>query len=127
MNAVWRTLMDVVVALHYGFLVYLVVGGFVAWRWPKTIGLHVLAAIWALLIVTTHVPCPLTAAQNNFREHAGLQPLSDSFINLYVKGTLYPNGQQTLSQLLVGLVVLISWAGFARRWVDVRRTRVAVR
>lgn len=125
MNSVWRALIDLVVALHYGFLVYLVIGGFVAWRWPRTIGLHVLAAVWAALIVTTHVPCPLTAAQNNFRERAGLQPLSDSFINLYVKGTLYPDGRQSLSQVLVGLVVLVSWVGFARRWGNLRQAKAA--
>lgn len=114
MRDVWLGLADSVVAIHYAFMVYLVVGGFIAWRWRKTIVLHVLAAIWAVLIVTTKVPCPLTALQNQFRERAGEQPLSSSFINLYVRGTLFPSNQQTISQALLAVVIIVSWIGYRR-------------
>ena len=30
-----RLLADGVMATHFGYLVYLVVGGFLAWRWPR--------------------------------------------------------------------------------------------
>jgi hypothetical protein len=111
---VWLGLADGVVAIHYAFMVYLVVGGFIAWRWRKTLVLHVLAAIWAVLIVTTKVPCPLTALQNQFRERAGEQPLSSSFINLYVRGTLFPSNEQTISQALLAVVIIASWIGYRR-------------
>ena len=70
--------------------------------------------IWAIAIVVTRVPCPLTALQNHFRESAGQAPLSDSFINLYIRGTFYPADQQTLARIVVALVVLGSWIGFVR-------------
>jgi hypothetical protein len=100
------------VGIHYAYMAYLLVGGFIAWRWPKTIGVHVLAVGWAVLIVTTKIPCPITALQNNFRERAGDGPLSDSFINVYIRGTFYPEGQQTLSRLAAGLVIVASWVGY---------------
>jgi len=114
MNTLWRGLADGVVAVHYAYMAYLVVGGFLAWRWPRTIWLHVVAVGWAVAIVVTKVPCPLTALQNHFRESAGQRPLSDSFINLYIRGTFYPADQQTIARVALAAIVLGSWIGFVR-------------
>lgn len=113
------------VGIHYAYMAYMLVGGFIAWRWPKTIVVHVLAVVWAVLIVTTKVPCPVTALQNNFRERAGDGALSDSFINIYIRGTFYPEGQQTLSRIGAGLVIVASWVGcyYLRRSHRARVTR----
>src|SRR5581483_7329124 len=86
-DTVWRWLADAVVGLHYAYMGYMLLGGFLAWRWLRTIWLHVLAVVWAVSTVTTKIPCPLTAPQNHFRESAGRRPLGDSFINTYVRGT----------------------------------------
>jgi hypothetical protein len=112
-DILWRILAEVVVGVHYAYLGYLIVGGFLAWRWRSTIWAHIVAVVWAVLIVTTKIPCPLTALQNDFRENAGQHRLSTSFINLYVRGTFYPSGQQTFAQAAIASVVLTSWIGFA--------------
>lgn len=114
MDTVWRLLADVVVGLHYTFLAYLLVGGFIAWRWRKTIWVHIGTAVWGILIIVTKVPCPLTALQNQFRENAGMHSMGRSFINIYVRGTLYPADHEALAQLAIALVVLVSWIGFVR-------------
>lgn len=111
----YRLLADGVAGLHYAYLAYLLVGGFLAWRWPRTIALHVFAAVWAVLIIATPVPCPLTAAQNALRERGGLAPLHDSFIDTYIRGTFYPAGHETETRFVVGFAVAISWLGFALR------------
>jgi uncharacterized protein DUF2784 len=109
-----RGLADAVVGVHYAYMAYLAVGGFIAWRWRWTIWAHALAVAWAIAIVVTRVPCPLTALQNHFRQTAGERPLSESFINLYIRGTFYPADQQTIARIVLGAVVLGSWIGFAR-------------
>ena len=76
--------------MHFGYLAYLLVGGFVAWRWPKTIVLHAIAALWAALMVATPVDCPLTTAQEEFRRRAGQAPLHAGFVDVYINGRLYP-------------------------------------
>jgi Protein of Unknown function (DUF2784) len=114
-SAVWRWLADGVVAVHFGFLAYVLVGGFLAWRWHKTIILHGLAVCWVALVVAAHLPCPLTALQNSLRERAGQPPLGGSFVNIYVRGTLFPANQQLLAQVVLGLVVVTSWALLLRR------------
>ena len=112
MHTAWGWLADGVAGLHFAFLAYLIVGGFLAWRWPKSIGAHLLAAVWAVLIVVTKVPCPLTAVQNNLRERVGERPLGGSFIDTYVRATFFPADRVVLAQALVGLVVVVSWVGF---------------
>ncbi|MDP9093148.1 MAG: DUF2784 domain-containing protein [Actinomycetota bacterium] len=114
MDTLWRRLADGVAGVHYAYMAYMLVGGFIAWRWPKTIWAHRVAVLWAALIVTTKVPCPLTAMQNRLRESAGQRPLSDSFINLYIRGTFYPADEQTVARAATAAAVIASWVGFAR-------------
>lgn len=123
----WQVLAYGVAGIHFAYMGYLLVGGFIAWHWPKTIVLHVLAAGWAVLIVTTKVPCPLTALQNNFRERAGVGPLADSFINIYIRGTFYPEDQQILSRIAAGAVILASWVGFYYLRRSLQASSVAAR
>jgi Protein of Unknown function (DUF2784) len=117
----YRLLGDAVAGVHYAYLAYLLVGGFVAWRWPRTIALHAIAAVWAVLIIATPVPCPLTAAQNALRERGGQPPLRDTFINTYIRGTFYPAAYETETRVVVAGIVVASWVGFA---VRMRRRRV---
>jgi hypothetical protein len=117
----YRLLADTVAGVHYAYLAYLLVGGFVAWRWPRTIALHAVAAVWAVLITATPVPCPLTAAQNALRERGGQVPLRDSFIDTYIRGTFYPAAYETETRVVVAGIVVASWVGFALR---MRRRRV---
>jgi hypothetical protein len=114
-DTLWRGLAGIVVGVHYAYMGYLLVGGFLAWRLPRTIWVHAVATVWAVLIVTTKVPCPLTALQNRLRENAGERALPTSFIDTYVRGTLYPSGHQTLAQAVTAAVVIASWVGFVRR------------
>jgi hypothetical protein len=120
----YRLLADAVAGVHYAYLAYLLVGGFVAWRWPRTIVLHGIAAFWAVLIIATPVPCPLTAAQNAMRERGGQRPLSESFINAYIRGTFYPAAHDTEARVVVAGVVAVSWIGFALRMRRRRGTRL---
>jgi hypothetical protein len=116
----YRWLALVVVGLHFGYLVYLLVGGFLAWRWPRSWLAHLLAAVWAALVVTTAVPCPLTAAQNWLRSRGGLAPVTGGFIGHYVRGVCYPADHETAAQVAVGLLAAVSWAGLALRLVRMR-------
>ena len=86
------------------------VGGLVALRWPRTLPLHVAAALWGLLVIAASVRCPLTVAEDRLRVLGGEAPLPGGFIDRYVEGVLYPAPLTPLVQALVAVLVLGSWA-----------------
>ena len=112
----FRLVADAAMVAHFAFLAYLVVGGFLAWRWPRTIWLHVATAMYGLFNATVGWPCPLTYVENWGRERAGDTTLpATGFIDHYIAGVVYPREHETVAQLLVATVVVISWVGFVVR------------
>ena len=55
-------------------------------------------------------------------ERAGMPVLRTGFIDTYIDGVLYPDRVAHLVQVLVGAIVLVSWAGLYLRWRGERRT-----
>lgn len=117
----YRILTTATVIVHFAFLAYVVTGGFIAWRWPRTIWLHLAAAGWGFATVLFGIVCPLTYAEDWFRKKAGEQGLHTGFIDTYLEGVLYPQRFAGLMQLLAGLAVATSWIGYAM--LRVRRSR----
>ena len=75
----YRLLATAALAVHFCYPVYVILGGFLAWRWPKMIWPHLVACVWALLIVAQWVNCPLTWVENWAREKSGQTRLTNSF------------------------------------------------
>ena len=119
----YRTLVTVILIVHFGYLAFVVLGGFLAWRWPRLFWPHLAAAAWGLAVVGIPLTCPLTVAENWARERAGQAPESRGFIDRYIEGVLYPSRYTVLLQVLVGVLVVGSWAG-AYLFRRTRRRRV---
>jgi len=100
---------------HYAFLAFGVLGGFLAWRWPRLIWLQVAGAAWLVLVVAAGLLCPLTWLEDRARERAGMPPLPGGFLVNHVEGVFYPHGHQHTAMAVAAVVVLTSWIGFAVR------------
>lgn len=110
---------DLAMVAHFAFLAYMVVGGFIAWRWRWTIWLHLATATYGLFNVLIGWECPLTHVENWGRERASDQGLpATGFIDHYLAGVIYPQQHETLIQLGVAVIVVISWVGFWLRRAD---------
>lgn len=107
-----RALAELVMLVHFAVLVFLVIGGFLAWRWPRVLYFHLAMATWGLLIVLFPLACPLTWLENELRAAAGQPQLVNGFIDTYIDGVLYPDSAARLVQVLVAVVVLVSWTGY---------------
>lgn len=106
----YEAIVGLVTAAHFAFLVYLLTGGFVALRRPRTIWLHALAVLWAIGSTTEHWDCPLTSLERWGREKAGMAPLrSDGFIAHYITGVLYPADWVGAVQVALFATVAASW------------------
>jgi hypothetical protein len=112
----FRVVVVLTVLTHFLFVGYVVTGGFLALRLPRTIGLHVAAVLWAVVSVTGHVGCPLTALERWARYRAGMPPLaSEGFIAQYITGVWYPAQWASAVQGLVAALVATAWAGYVWR------------
>lgn len=112
---VGRLLDDLTVAVHYLVMAYIVLGGFLAWKWRWTIVTHALFICWAVFSLLYPINCPLTLLENYFRHMGGLPPLNGGFISTYLTGVLYPASDVMLVQVLCGVTVLVSWIGLLIR------------
>ncbi len=112
----FRALMYAIVAFHFLAIGYLVVGGFIAWRWPKTIWTHLAMCAWgALIVILPSLVCPLTWSENWARQRAGLRPYTEGFIDRYIENVWYPARFTPYVQLLVAVIVATSWVLLAMR------------
>jgi hypothetical protein len=107
----WGTVATVVLALHFIFVGYVVLGGFLAWWWPKAMIPHLVAAAWGGLIVLGWVECPLTWAENEARIKAGQGALTKGFVDRYLDNVLYPERYLAEVRLAVAAVIALSWLG----------------
>jgi hypothetical protein len=119
----WGLLADLTAVAHFGFVVFVPAGGWLALRWPRVLVLHVPSALYALGIVTVGWICPLTTMENAFRARAGRDALELGFIDTYLTGVVYPARWLALAQGLVALSVVASYALLVRRHHRHRRQR----
>src|SRR5437588_12535405 len=103
----YRLLADAVVLLHTAFVAFVVLGGFLAWRWSRIAWLHVPCALWGAVIEYQGWICPLTPLENDLRRRAGLTGYAGGFVEHYVLPVLYPAGLTRPAQALLGTLVVI--------------------
>lgn len=118
----YRILADAVVALHFGFVLFVTLGSFLVLRWPRVAWVHVPAAVWGAGIEFLGGICPLTPLEIRLRRLAGEAGYSGGFIEHYLLPVLYPGGLTREVQIaLGGLVVVLNLAVYG--WILARRRR----
>jgi len=124
---IWRTLADLVLLLHLCFVLFVIVGGALALRWPRLAWVHVPVAIYGALIEFAGFVCPLTPLENTFRRRGGEAGYQGGFIDHYVAATIYPAGLTRTAQLVLGVAVLVVNGAVYAIWWRRRRTPAAAR
>lgn len=116
----WRVLADLVVAFHLCFVLFVVLGGLLALRWPRAAWFHLPAALWGAGIEFVQGICPLTPLENSLRARGGQAGYAGGFVEHYLLPVLYPAGltqnvQLVLGVFVVGLNVAVYWVVWRRR------------
>ena len=121
----YRFLADLVVVLHVGFVLFVVLGGLFALRWPRAAWFHLPTAIWGAGIEFLQGICPLTPLENHLRKLGGESGYAGGFVEHYVLPVLYPSGLTRGVQLALGVFViafnLVVYALVLRRHASRRR------
>jgi len=107
LGVLYRLLANAVVVVHALFIVFIVFGGFLAWRWRRVAVLHVPCAVWGMLIEYNGWICPLTPLENSLRMRARQQGYSGGFVEHYLLPAIYPAGLTPRIQVVLGTAVLV--------------------
>ncbi len=113
--------------LHFAFIVFVVLGGLLLWRWPRLIWLHLPAFAWGAYVEINNRICPLTPWEQQFREAAGQGQYGGGFIEHYLLPLIYPEGLTDEIQMWLGIGVLAINLGLYAGWLWRMRMRPEVR
>ena len=107
-------LADAVLLLHGLFILFVVAGGALVWRWPPMALLHLPAVAWGGWISWTGGECPLTPLENMLRRAAGQVGYEGGFVQHYLLGAIYPQALTREWQVGMGVfVVLLNLGAYA--------------
>ena len=98
---------DVVLIVHFLFVLFVIFGGLLVIRWPRVAWVHVPVAIYGVVIEFLGCICPLTPLENSLRERGGEAGYSGGFIEHYITATIYPSGLTRRIQIVLGVGVLV--------------------
>lgn len=104
---IFRLLADLVMLLHFGFILFAVLGALLLPRWPRLIWLHLPTVAWAMAIELYGGTCPLTPLENYLQNLGGEAGYNESFIEHYIGSVIYPGEITTSIKIMLGLGVLI--------------------
>ena len=123
----YRLAAEAVLVVHLSFIVFVVVGGFLTWRWAWVRRAHVPAVAWGGLVTAAPIGCPLTPLEKWLRRRAGGRPYEGGFAEHYLVKTLYPAGLTTFVQIILAagliLVTTVAYRGYSRRSRQGAQTR----
>lgn len=116
----YRVLADILFLIHFAFIAYVVLGGFVSRRWPRTTFAHLPVAAYGVAISVVGWTCPLTPLEWEMRLRATGQGYEGGWIEHYIVPLIYPAGLTPTIQLgvaiaLVGLT-LFAYFPLLRTW-----------
>jgi hypothetical protein len=103
-----RLAADLILALHLGFILFVIFGGLLLLRHPRVMYLHVPAAVWGAFVEISGRICPLTTWENDLRRSAGESGYAESFIEHYLVPIIYPAGLTRGVQLAIAGVVILT-------------------
>ena len=104
---VYHLLADVVLGVHFLFVVFAMLGALLLIRWPWIVWGHLPAVAWAAWIEFSGKICPLTPLENALRIRGGGSGYAGDFVGHYILGLLYPDGLTRRVQMVLGTLVLI--------------------
>jgi hypothetical protein len=122
----YRLAADLVVLVHLAFVAFVLLGGVLAFRWPRARWLHLPAAVWGALIEWSGGVCPLTPLEIALRRRGGEAGYPGGFIEHYVLPVLYPRELTRPVQIVLGmLVVLVNLVIYGLWWRRARAGRAS--
>lgn len=98
---------ELVVVIHFSFIVWVVCGGFLAIKWWWLALAHLPALAWGVLLEWNGWICPLTPLEMRLRAERGLPGYDSGFIDNYLMPIIYPEGLTREIQMALAIGLLL--------------------
>jgi hypothetical protein len=89
----YHLLADLVFVVHLAFIIFVIVGALLVWRWRWIVVPHLVAVIWGLAIEFLNAPCPLTPLEQMLLHEAGGKAYRGGFVDHYIVPLIYPDAR----------------------------------
>lgn len=104
---IYRLAADLVVVIHFLFVLFVVFGGVLVLSRPRIAMIHLPVALYGALIEFGSWICPLTPLENWLRRKGGEAGYPGGFVEHYLLPILYPGGLTRGVEIALGLAVLV--------------------
>ena len=106
---IYRLAADFVLITHFAFILLVVAGGLLVFRYAWFVWIHLPAACWGAFVELSGRLCPLTTLENFLRVRAGQEGYANSFVEQYILPVIYPAGlTRNIQLVLAGLVIAVN-------------------
>ena len=103
----FRLCADLVLVVHFGFILWVLFGGLLALRWRRVAWVHLPVVAYGAAIEFVGWTCPLTPLENYLRARAGGTGYGGGFVEHYLLPVIYPSGLTESVQIVLGSTVLV--------------------
>ena len=118
---IYRGLADLTLIIHLAFILFVILGGLLALRWPRLAWVHIPVALYGATIEFVGFICPLTPLEIWLRRRGGEAGYEGGFIEHYITAAIYPTGLTREIQLVLGGLVLAINIAVYTIWLRRRR------
>jgi len=101
---------NLVLLVHFAFVVLAVFGGFGVLVNPRWAWVHVPIVIWSSVVNLAGWTCPLTPLENRFRAAANGTGYEGGFVQHCIGPLVYPRGMPRRLELIAGVTIAL-WNG----------------
>ena len=102
----YRALADLVLVVHFAFVLFVIFGGVLALRWPRVAWIHLPIALYGVAVEFIGFVCPLTPLEVALRQRGGQAGYAGGFIDHYITAAIYPSGLTRQTQFILGAVLV---------------------
>ena len=104
---IYRLLADLILILHFCFVLFAIFGGLIILRWRWMWKFHLPALVWSFLVQYFVWICPLTDWENYFRRLGGEAGYEGGFIEHFISAILYPGIITPQIHLLLAISLVV--------------------
>lgn len=127
LSVIFKIAADITMIVHLLFILFVLLGGLLVFRWRWMMLAHLPCVIWVALLEFYGWICPLTPLEQHLRLAGNQQGYSGGFVEHYLFPIIYPSGLTPQIQIIIGSLVIainvVIYALVGLRYVRGRKDR----